>query len=99
MTWRRAGDKPLSDSMMTQFPDTYMRNPVSMSFAGHRFLIWYISLKYLPLHVRNIDVEKVNLGHYSHLGIPAWLRLLVDMVHQENTILCLQSKMFDLIIT
>ena len=26
MTWRQTGDKPLSDPMLTQFTDTYMRH-------------------------------------------------------------------------
>ena len=31
MAWRRTGDKPLSEPMMTQFDDAYMRHSVSMS--------------------------------------------------------------------
>ena len=31
MVWRRRGDKPLSEPMMTQFNDAYMRHSVSMS--------------------------------------------------------------------
>ena len=31
MTWRRTGDKPLSEPMMTQFTDAYMRHSASMS--------------------------------------------------------------------
>ena len=30
MAWRRTGDKPLSEPMMTQFNDAYMRHPASM---------------------------------------------------------------------
>ena len=32
MAWRRTGDKPLSEPMMTQFNDAYMRRSASMSF-------------------------------------------------------------------
>ena len=31
MAWRRTGDKPLSEPMMTQFNDAYMRHSTSMS--------------------------------------------------------------------
>ena len=31
MAWRQTGDKPLSEPMMTQFNDTYMRHSASMS--------------------------------------------------------------------
>ena len=31
MAWRRTGDKPLSETMMTQFADVYMRHRASMS--------------------------------------------------------------------
>ena len=31
MAWRRPGDKPLSEPMMTQFNDVYMRHSASMS--------------------------------------------------------------------
>ena len=31
MAWRRPGDKPLSEPMMTQFHDAYMRHSASMS--------------------------------------------------------------------
>ena len=31
MAWRRPGDKPLPEPMMTQFNDAYMRHPASMS--------------------------------------------------------------------
>ena len=31
MAWRRIGDKPLSEPMMTQFNDAYMRHSASMS--------------------------------------------------------------------
>ena len=31
MAWRRIGDKPLSEPMMTQFTDVYMRHSASMS--------------------------------------------------------------------
>ena len=31
MAWRRTGDKPLSEPMMTQFNDAYMRHLASMS--------------------------------------------------------------------
>ena len=31
MAWRRTGDKPLSEPMMIQFNDTYMRHSASMS--------------------------------------------------------------------
>ena len=31
MAWRRTGDKPLSEPMMTQFNGAYMRNSPSMS--------------------------------------------------------------------
>ena len=31
MAWRRTGDKPLSESMMTQFNDAYMRHSASKS--------------------------------------------------------------------
>ena len=31
MAWRRAGDKPLSEPIMTQFNDAYMRHSASMS--------------------------------------------------------------------
>ena len=31
MAWRRPGDKSLSEAMMTQFNDAYMRLSVSMS--------------------------------------------------------------------
>ena len=30
MAWRRTGDKPLSETMMNQFNDTYMRHSASM---------------------------------------------------------------------
>ena len=30
MAWRRTGDKPLHEPMMTQFNDAYMRHPASM---------------------------------------------------------------------
>ena len=32
MAWRRTGDKPLSEAMMTQFTDAYMRHQGEMSF-------------------------------------------------------------------
>ena len=32
MAWRRTGDKPLSEPMMTQFNDAYMRHSASMSW-------------------------------------------------------------------
>ena len=31
MAWRQTGDKPLSEPMMTQFKDAYMRHSASMS--------------------------------------------------------------------
>ena len=31
MAWRQSGDKPLSEPMMTQFNDAYMRHSASMS--------------------------------------------------------------------
>ena len=31
MAWRLTGDKPLSEPMMTQFNDAYMRHSASMS--------------------------------------------------------------------
>ena len=31
MAWRRIGDKPLHEPMMTKFNDTYMCHPASMS--------------------------------------------------------------------
>ena len=31
MAWHRTGDKPLSEAMMAQFGDTYMRLPAPMS--------------------------------------------------------------------
>ena len=31
MVWGRAGDKPLSDPMMTQFTDAHIRHSISMS--------------------------------------------------------------------
>ena len=31
MAWRRPGDKPLSEPMMAQFTDAYMRHSASMS--------------------------------------------------------------------
>ena len=31
MAWRRTGDKPLSEPMLTQFNDAYMRHSASMS--------------------------------------------------------------------
>ena len=31
MAWRRTGDKPLSEPMMTKFNDAYMHHPASMS--------------------------------------------------------------------
>ena len=31
MAWRQTGDKPLSEPMMTQFNDAYMRRSASMS--------------------------------------------------------------------
>ena len=31
MAWRRSGDKPLSDPMVSQFSDTYIRHPDLMS--------------------------------------------------------------------
>ena len=31
MAWRRTGDKPLSEPMMAQFNDAYMRHSASMS--------------------------------------------------------------------
>ena len=31
MAWRRTGDKPLSETMMAWFPDSYMRHSASMS--------------------------------------------------------------------
>ena len=30
MSWRRTGDKPLPESMFTQFTDAYVRHPASM---------------------------------------------------------------------
>ena len=33
MPWRRSGDKPLNDPIMTQFSDAYMRDPASMSLV------------------------------------------------------------------
>ena len=35
MAWRRTGDKPLSEPMMTQFNDAYMRHSASMSLSKH----------------------------------------------------------------
>ena len=32
MAWRRTGDKPLSEAMMDNFPDAYMRLSASMSY-------------------------------------------------------------------
>ena len=31
MAWRQSGDKPLSEAMMAQFTDAYMRHPASIS--------------------------------------------------------------------
>ena len=39
MAWCRTGDKPLSETMMTQFNDAYMRHSASMS--------WYRPLIYI----------------------------------------------------
>ena len=33
MTWRRTGDKPLSEPVMTQFNDICMRQSASMNYA------------------------------------------------------------------
>ena len=40
MAWRRPGDKPLSEPMMTQFNDAYMRHSSSMS--GHNELTTFM---------------------------------------------------------
>ena len=32
MAWRRTGDKPLSEPMMTQFNDAYMRHSAPMRY-------------------------------------------------------------------
>ena len=34
MAWRRTGDKPLSEPMMTEFGDAYMRLAASMTHAA-----------------------------------------------------------------
>ena len=39
MAWRRIDDKPLSEPIMAQFTDTYMRHLVAMSFKYIRFLL------------------------------------------------------------
>ena len=39
MAWRRTGDKPLSEPMMTQSNDAYMRHSASMSWKVHLALL------------------------------------------------------------
>ena len=78
MAWRRAGDKQLSEPMMTQFNDTYMRHSASMSFNN----IW--SRKKYCL-IRNWLIYKMPLSasedRYNYVYIsrriifvssPAW---------------------------
>ena len=47
MAWRRTGDKPLSELMMTQFNDAYMRHSASMSFKLSAITSYTTSSKYL----------------------------------------------------
>ena len=51
MAWRRTGDKQLSEAMMTQFNDTYMRHSASMSFnniwSRKKYGLSYQKLTYL----------------------------------------------------
>ena len=39
MAWRRTGDKPLPEPMMTQFSDTYMRHPAVGFVEYHKYLM------------------------------------------------------------
>ena len=41
VTWRRPGDKPLSEPMMAKFTDAYMRHSTSISQPTNRKLILY----------------------------------------------------------
>ena len=43
MAWRRTGDKPLPEPMITQFTDAYMRHQVEMSQDYWDFLIQHLT--------------------------------------------------------
>ena len=55
MAWRRTGDKPLSEAMMTQFTDAYMRHQGEMSFKK------ILSLSYRMLYFRIVEWRMENL--------------------------------------
>ena len=55
MSWHRPGDKPLSEAMMTQFNDAYMRHSDSVSYNGYFFNVMRDDFRMYGL--TNIDIE------------------------------------------
>ena len=48
MVWRQIGDKPLSEPILTQFTDAYMRSLVWQHYTLARFGLWMIHHRILP---------------------------------------------------
>ena len=61
MAWRQTGDKPLSEPMMTQFNDAYMRHSASgygLPPLRSRFITW-IDAALFP--IRLIETASVDM--------------------------------------
>ena len=67
MAWRRIGDKPLSESMLTQFTDAYMRHKgdelsngsADLSLCETKFLPKYSSLISPQLQMFYVSINTV----------------------------------------
>ena len=66
MAWRRSGDKPLSEPMMVNLSDAYMRHSASMSWNKHPLISIKISIK-VNISLINVHI-KVCLQNIN----PSW---------------------------
>ena len=73
MAWRRTGDKPLSEPMMTQFNDAYIHHSASMSwgtffwaFEDNFIIIWREPLKF---HTKYLTHSLKDVNFYSEVKI------------------------------
>ena len=59
MAWRRTGDKPLPEPMLTQFTDAYMRHSGDMSLSCMTITD--------AIHIHGLDFKLISLTSITYL--------------------------------
>ena len=93
MDWRRAGDKPLPEPMMTHFNDAYIRNPASVTLRWFPFDNTNMYFHFISFFATGMS-QGAGIHSHARQKHLQWRHIERDGVSSHRRLDCVLNRLF-----